>query len=122
MRGFCDHSSFAGVGAAVPDRIELFRAQALRAVGGNAWRMAHNPPAVARLHYMDALGMMALDENRDYGGNHGQGGTTAESVDDELRDMRDLIKVSIMLAERLLALAERLLVPLLNGCFCLLNG
>lgn len=92
MRGFCDHSSFAGVGAAVPDRINLFRAQALRAVGGNSWRMAHNPPAVARLDYMDALGMLALDENRDYGGNRGQGGTTAETVSDELLDMRDLIK------------------------------
>ena len=27
MRGFCDHSSFGGVGAAVPDRVNLFRAQ-----------------------------------------------------------------------------------------------
>jgi hypothetical protein len=92
LRGFCDHSSFAGVGAAVADRIELFRAQALRAVGGNSWRMAHNPPAVARLDMMDALGMLALDENRDYGGHVGQGGLTPETVEDELLDMRDLIK------------------------------
>ena len=42
MRGFCDHSSFAGLGAAVPDRVELFRAQALRSVGGNAWRMVRS--------------------------------------------------------------------------------
>ena len=42
--------------------------QALRAVGGNAWRMAHNPPIPARLDLMDALGMLAMDENRDYGG------------------------------------------------------
>jgi hypothetical protein len=34
MRGFCDHSSFGGVGAAVPDRVQLFHAQALRAAGG----------------------------------------------------------------------------------------
>jgi beta-galactosidase/beta-glucuronidase len=60
-----------------------------RAVG---FAQAHNPPAVSRLDVMDALGMLALDENRDYGGNRGQGGTTTESVEDELGDMRDLIK------------------------------
>ena len=35
MRGYCDHSSFGGVGSAVPDRVQLFHAQALRAAGGN---------------------------------------------------------------------------------------
>lgn len=92
MRGFCDHSNFGGVGGAVPDRVQLYRAQALRAVGGNAWRMAHNPPSLSRLDYMDALGMLALDENRDYGGHKGQGGTTAETVADELVDMADMIR------------------------------
>ena len=29
-------------------------------------RMAHNPPIPARLDFMDRLGMLALDENRDY--------------------------------------------------------
>ena len=38
LRGFCDHSTFGGVGSAVPDRINLFRAQALRAIGANSWR------------------------------------------------------------------------------------
>ena len=28
---------------AVPERINLFRVQALRGVGGNGWRMSHNP-------------------------------------------------------------------------------
>ena len=27
LRGFCDHSNFGGVGGAVPDRVNLFRAQ-----------------------------------------------------------------------------------------------
>ena len=40
VRGFCDHSSFGGVGAAVPERVNLYRAQVIRGVGGNAWRMA----------------------------------------------------------------------------------
>ena len=41
---------------------------------------------------MDRLGMLAMDENRDYGGNRGQGGNTQENVDDELVDMADLVK------------------------------
>ncbi|EOD07028.1 hypothetical protein EMIHUDRAFT_96903 [Emiliania huxleyi CCMP1516] len=32
VRGFCDHNSFAVVGMAVPPRVDLFRAQALRVV------------------------------------------------------------------------------------------
>jgi beta-galactosidase/beta-glucuronidase len=38
IRGFCNHESFGGVGMAIPDRVNLFRAQALRSVGGNGWR------------------------------------------------------------------------------------
>jgi len=91
LRGFCDHSTFGGVGAAVFDRINLFRAQALRAVGGNAWRMAHNPPLPSRLDIMDVLGMVAIDENRDFGGHQGQGGVTDESIEQELDDMVSMI-------------------------------
>lgn len=54
--------------------------------------IAHNPPSLSRLDYMDALGMLALDENRDYGGNHGQGGMTDESVDQELVDMAAMVQ------------------------------
>ena len=39
VRAFCDHSNFAGVGGAVPDRVNLYRVQMLRSVGANAWRM-----------------------------------------------------------------------------------
>ena len=42
IRGFSHHSDFGAV-AAVPDRINLFRANALRSVGGNTWRTSHNP-------------------------------------------------------------------------------
>ena len=92
IRGFCDHDNFGAVGGAVPDRIDLYRAQLLRTVGGNAWRMAHNPPAPHRLEIMDRLGMLALDENRDYGGKIGQGGITKETVADELIDMAALVR------------------------------
>jgi len=54
--------------------------------------MAHNPPPVARLEFMDRLGMLAMDENRDYGGHHGQGGTSGETSADEMLDMADLVQ------------------------------
>ena len=85
IRGFCDHDNFGAVGGAVPDRIDLYRAQLLRAVGANAWRMAPTRRA-APPQIMDRLGMLALDENRDYGGKIGQGGTR-RAVAGELIDM-----------------------------------
>lgn len=64
IRGFCDHDNFAVVGCAVPDRIDLFRAQASRAVGGNGRRTSHNPPNPVLLDIYDRLGMVVMDENR----------------------------------------------------------
>jgi len=64
VRGFCDHNSFAVVGMAVPPRVDLFRAQALRALGGNGRRMSHNPPATSTLDIYDRLGVVVMDENR----------------------------------------------------------
>ena len=64
MRGFCNHESWAGVGAALPDRIDLHRVQQMRGVGGNAWRTSHNPPEPVLLALADRLGIVVLDENR----------------------------------------------------------
>lgn len=66
MRGYCNHNTFTGVGTGVPDRINLFRIQAVRGTGGNAWRTSHNPPIPALLDIADRLGIMMLDENRIY--------------------------------------------------------
>lgn len=51
-------SNWGGVGGAVPDRINLFRAQSLRAVGTNTWRMAHNPSIPVGIDIMDRVGML----------------------------------------------------------------
>ena len=64
VRGFCDHNSFAIVGMAVPERVNLFRAQASRAVGGNGRRTSHNPPDPTMLDIYDRLGVVVVDENR----------------------------------------------------------
>ena len=59
----------AGVGMAVPDRVNLFRAQSMRAVGANAWRMSHNPPIPVMLDILDRVGVVVWDENRNFGDN-----------------------------------------------------
>lgn len=64
LRAFCDHESFAGVGMAIADRLQLFRFQAQRGMGGNGRRFSHNPPAPALLDMTDRLGVLTLDENR----------------------------------------------------------
>lgn len=52
---------------AVPDRINLFRAQSVRGLGGNGWRMSHNPPIPALLDILDRVGVVVMDENRLFG-------------------------------------------------------
>jgi beta-galactosidase/beta-glucuronidase len=64
MRGACNHESFTGVGAALPDRVDLLRVQQMRGVGMNAWRTSHNPPEPVLLELTDRLGVLVLDENR----------------------------------------------------------
>ena len=64
LRAFCDHESFTAVGGAIPARLQLFRFQAQRGMGGNGRRFSHNPPAPDLLDITDRLGVLTLDENR----------------------------------------------------------
>lgn len=66
LRGFSQHNDFAGLGVALPARVNLYRAQMLRAVGGNVWRMSHNPGDPQVYDLLDTLGIMVWDENRDF--------------------------------------------------------
>ena len=68
-RGFNNHNDFTGVGVAVPDRVNLFRGQMMRAVGANSWRMSHNPPFPVMLDILDTIGVIVWDENRQFGPN-----------------------------------------------------
>ena len=68
-RGFNNHNDFTGVGMAVPDRVNLFRGQSMRAVGANSWRMSHNPPIPVMLDILDHIGVIVWDENREFGNN-----------------------------------------------------
>lgn len=64
LLGTCNHQDHAGVGAGIPDALHAWRVTQLKAVGSNAWRSAHNPPAQALLNACDELGMLMIAEAR----------------------------------------------------------
>ena len=66
LKGTCNHQDSAGVGVAVPDAIWDYRIRRLKEMGSNAYRCAHNPPAKEFLDACDRLGMLVMDENRNF--------------------------------------------------------
>lgn len=66
LQGVAIHQDHAGVGVAVPDAIWEFRLRQLKAMGANAIRFAHNAPAAEVLDLADRLGLMVMDENRNF--------------------------------------------------------
>ena len=66
IQGMCAHQDHAGVGVAVPDSLWAFRVERLKAMGANALRCAHNAPAAELLDACDRLGLMVMDENRQF--------------------------------------------------------
>jgi beta-galactosidase len=64
IKGTCNHQDHAGVGSALPDRLQSFRIEKLKAMGSNAYRTSHNPPTPELLDACDRLGMLVLDETR----------------------------------------------------------
>ncbi|HZG58781.1 beta-galactosidase GalA [Paenibacillus sp.] len=64
IQGVCVHQDFAGVGAALPDRIQEYKIELLKEMGANAYRCAHHPPTPELLDACDRLGMLVMDENR----------------------------------------------------------
>ncbi len=64
VKGTCNHQDHAGVGAALPDRIQYYRIERLKEMGSNAYRCSHNPPTPELLDACDRLGMIVMDETR----------------------------------------------------------
>jgi beta-galactosidase len=69
IQGMCNHQDMAGVGSALPDRLQNFRIERLMEMGVNAYRTSHNEPTAELLDACDRLGMLVLDENRRIGTN-----------------------------------------------------
>ncbi|HEV2645532.1 MAG TPA: beta-galactosidase GalA [Acidobacteriaceae bacterium] len=64
INGTCNHQDHAGVGIAVPDSIHADRVAAMKSMGSNGWRTAHNIVAPEFLDACDRQGMMVMAETR----------------------------------------------------------
>jgi beta-galactosidase len=64
IKGTCNHQDHAGVGAALPDRLQSYRLGVLKDMGSNAVRTSHNMPAPEWVEACDRMGMMMMCETR----------------------------------------------------------
>jgi len=64
VKGTANHQDFAGIGVALPDKINNYKIRLLKEMGCNGYRCAHHPPTPELLDICDSLGMLVLDENR----------------------------------------------------------
>jgi len=64
VKGTCNHQDFAGIGVAVPDKINWYKIKVLKETGSNAYRCTHHMPTPEVLDMCDSIGMLVLDENR----------------------------------------------------------
>ena len=64
IKGTCNHQDHAGVGSALPDRIQSYRIERLKEMGSNGYHTSHNPPTPELLEACDRLGMLVMDETR----------------------------------------------------------
>jgi beta-galactosidase len=69
IKGTCNHQDHAGVGAALPDRLQAFRLAVLKDMGGNAVRTSHNMPTPEWVEACDHMGMMMMCETRQMSSN-----------------------------------------------------
>ena len=64
VKGTCNHQDFAGIGVALPDKINEYKLKLLKEMGSNGYRCSHHPPTPELLEICDSLGLLVLDENR----------------------------------------------------------
>lgn len=80
LRGANMHMDHAGVGVAVPDELWRYRISRLQEYGLNAVRTSHNCASVSMLDLCDEMGVLVIDENRQFGVNQ-----------EQLRQLRNMI-------------------------------
>ncbi|MGA3171682.1 MAG: beta-galactosidase GalA [Chthoniobacteraceae bacterium] len=93
FQGVCCHQDHAGVGIAIPDRLQVWRLEQLKKMGCNAYRTSHNAPSPVLLDACDRLGILVMDENRHLGDTYlpktPSGTTATELVDLSAQIQRD---------------------------------
>jgi len=63
VKGTCNHQDFAGIGVALPDKINWYKLKLLKEVGSNGYR-THHTSTPELLNMCDTMGMLVLVENR----------------------------------------------------------
>lgn len=81
LKGFNMHQDHPGVGAAIPDALQVYRLKELKKLGANAYRSSHNPMTPEMLDACDSLGILVIEENRPMGVN-----------DEHIRQLRLMIE------------------------------
>ena len=81
IHGACMHQDNAGVGAAMPDDMNIYRMKTLKKFGFNAIRTSHNPVSTELLNVCDSLGIIVIEENRLFGVNDYQIGQLKAMID-----------------------------------------
>jgi beta-galactosidase len=69
IQGTCNHQDHAGVGAALPDRLQWYRMGVLREMGCNSVRTSHNMPTPELVEACDRMGMTMMCETRQMSSN-----------------------------------------------------
>jgi beta-galactosidase len=95
IQGVALHQNGDAVGAAVPLGVWEYRLTRLRALGVNAIRTAHNPPAPEFLDLCDRMGFLVMDELFDawtVGKPDGEQGYNRDFLEWSQRDARDSIR------------------------------
>jgi len=80
VKGTCNHQDFAGVGVALPDKINWYKLKVLKEMGSNGYRCSHHPPTPELLDMCDSIGLLVLDENR-----------LLSSSEDGIKDLKEML-------------------------------
>jgi beta-galactosidase len=94
IQGTCNHQDHAGVGAALPDRLQAFRLGVLKQMGSNAVRTSHNMPTPEWVYGCDRMGLMMMCETRQMSSN-AEGLAQLESMVRRYRNSPSIILWSI---------------------------
>jgi len=68
VKGTSNHQDFAGIGVALPDKINWYKLKLLKEVGCNGYR-THHPSTPEMLNMCDSMGVLVLAENRHLSGS-----------------------------------------------------
>jgi beta-galactosidase len=90
IQGTCNHQDHAGVGVAMPDRLQWFRLSVLKEMGCNAVRTSHNIPTPEWVEACDRMGVMMMCETRQMSSN-AEGSAQLEAMVKRYRNSPSII-------------------------------